>query len=58
MTEKDMEAAEKVWTELVKDRAHLDTECIEGKVEQEATWCQEAMSAVPNAMAKKIGICT
>jgi len=57
MTEENAEAAEKLWVELAKKRAHLDAECTEDEVEQEATWCQEAMSSVPNATAKKIGIC-
>jgi len=56
MTEKDLEAAEKLWRELVKERAHLDAECTEDEVEHEAAWCQEAMSSVLNATAKKIRI--
>jgi hypothetical protein len=58
MTEKDAEAAEKQWIKLVKDRAHLEAEFTEDKVEQEATWCQEAMSSVLNYTVKKIRICT
>jgi len=59
MTEGDVAAgAETLWAELAKERAHLDAECTEEKVEQEAAWCQEATSSVLNAMAKKIKICT
>jgi hypothetical protein len=36
MTEKDAEAAEKLWTELAMERAHQDAECTEDEVEQEA----------------------
>jgi len=57
MTEKDLEAAEKLWREFAKERAHLDAECTEDEVEHEAAWCQEAMSSVVNATAKKIRIC-
>jgi hypothetical protein len=52
MTEKELETAEKLWMDLVKERAHLDAECTEDEVEQEAAWCQDAMSSVPNATAK------
>jgi hypothetical protein len=58
MTEKDAEGAEKLWTELVKERAHLDAECTEDEVEQEAAWCQEAMSSVHDATTNRIMICT
>jgi len=57
MTEKDVEAAEKLWTELARERAHLDAECTEDEVEQEAEWCQEAMRIILDATAKKIRIC-
>jgi hypothetical protein len=57
MTEQDLETAEKLWTDLAKERAHLDAECTEDEVEQEAAWCQEAMSSILNATAKKIRIC-
>jgi len=57
MTEKDAEAAEKLWTELARERAHLDAECTEDEAEQGAAWCQEAMSIVLDATAKKIRIC-
>jgi hypothetical protein len=56
-TEEDAEAAEKLWTELVKERAHLDAECTADEVEQEAAWCQEAMGSVLDPTAKKIMIC-
>jgi len=57
MTEKDAEAAEKLWMELAKERAQLDVECTEDEVEQEAAWGQEATSSVLNATAKTIRIC-
>ena len=57
MMEKDVEAAEKLWMELVKERAQLDAECKEDEGEQEAAWSQEAMSSVFDATAKKIKIC-
>jgi len=56
MTEKDTEAAEKLWMEFPKERAQLDAKCTEDEVEQEAAWCQEAMSSVLDATAKKIRI--
>ena len=57
MTEKDVEAAGKLWAELAKERAQLDAEYTVDKVEQEATLCQKAMSSVLDATAKKIRIC-
>jgi len=57
MTAKDGAAAEKQWTELAKERAHLDAECTEDEIQQETTWCQEAMSSVVEATAKSIGLC-
>jgi hypothetical protein len=58
MTEEDVEVAEKLWTELAIERAHLDAECMVAEVEQEAAWCQKAMGSVLDATAKKIRICT
>jgi hypothetical protein len=57
MTEKDVEAAGKLWAELSKERAQLDAECTVDEVEQEAAWCQETMSSVLDTTAKKIRIC-
>ena len=57
MTEEDAKAVGKLWLELAKERAHLDTECTADEVEQQATWCQEAMGHVLDAMAKMIRIC-
>jgi hypothetical protein len=57
MTEEDSKAAERLWMELAKERAHLDTECTADEVEQEAAWCQEAIGSVLDTTAKKIGIC-
>jgi len=56
MTEEDAEAAEILWMELAKERAHFDAECTAEEVEQEATWCQEAMGNVLDTTAKKIRI--
>jgi len=56
MTEEDAKAAEKLWMELAKERARLDAECTADEVEQESTWCQEAMGNVLDATAKKIRI--
>jgi len=42
---------------LAKERAQLDAECTEDEVEQEAAWCQEAMSSILDAKAKKTRIC-
>jgi len=57
MMEQNLEAAEKLWMELAKERAHLSAECTEDKVEQEAAWCQEAMSSLLNTTLKKLRIC-
>lgn len=58
MMEEDLEAAEKLWRELAKKRAHLSTECTADKMGHEGAWCQEATSSVFNAAAKKIRKCT
>jgi hydrogenase maturation factor HypF (carbamoyltransferase family) len=57
MTKEDAKAVEKLWSELAKERAHLDAECTADEVEQEAAWYQEAMGNVLDATAKKIRIC-
>jgi len=57
MIEEDVEAAEKLWTELVKERAHLDAECTADEVEEDAAWCQEAIGSVLDATAEKRRIC-
>jgi len=57
MTEEDLEAAEKLWRELAKERAYLSAECTSDEVEHKAGWCQEAMSSVLIATAKHIRIC-
>jgi hypothetical protein len=54
MTEEDLEAAEELLRELAKERAYMGAECTADEVEHEAVWCQEAMSRVLNATAKKI----
>jgi len=56
-TEKEAEAAEELWMQLAKERAQQDSECTEDEVEQEAAWCQEAISSVLHATAKQIRIC-
>ena len=56
MTEEDLQAAEQLWRQLAKERAHLGAECTADEVEHEAAWCQEAMSSVLDATAKKIRI--
>jgi hypothetical protein len=43
--------------ELAKKRTQQDAECTEDEVEQEAAWCQEAISTVLDTIAKKIRIC-
>jgi len=57
MKEEDAEAAEKLWTELAKEGAHLDVACTADEVEQEAAWCQEAMGNVLDTTTQKIRIC-
>jgi hypothetical protein len=57
VTKEDPEGAEKLWTELAMERAHLDAECTADEVEEEATCRREAMGSVLEATAKKIRIC-
>jgi hypothetical protein len=38
MTEQELEAVEKLWMKLVKERVDLSAECTEDEVEQEAAW--------------------
>jgi hypothetical protein len=57
MLEEDTEVADKLWTEQASERAHLDAECTEHKVEQQAAWCQQAMNIVLETTGKKISIC-
>jgi hypothetical protein len=54
MSKQDEEAAEKLWRELERERAHLDEECRGDDVVREAEWCQEALSTGLDAKAKKI----
>jgi hypothetical protein len=59
ITEQDVETAMKLWMERVKMRAHMDADCCkEDEVEQEAIWCQRALSKDLNATEEKIRICT
>jgi len=53
-----VEAAEKLLMKFATERAHLDAECTAEKVEQEAVVCQDPMSTVLDATAKKIRIFT
>jgi hypothetical protein len=53
----DEKVAEKLWKELAGQRARLDEECTGDEVEREAKWCQEMLSKVLDAKAKKIRIC-
>jgi len=57
MMDEDAKAAEKLWAELPKESSHLDVECTEDGVEQEAAWCQEAISSILNAATKEIRLC-
>jgi hypothetical protein len=58
MTEVDAEAVEKLWMDLLKDRAHLDAECTADVVEQEAAWGEEAMGNFPITTGLMVRICT
>ena len=58
MKRKEAEVVDKLWMELAKEIAQLDTACTEDKVEREATWFQNAMSSILDPMAEKIRICT
>jgi len=57
MTEEDAKAAEKLWMERAKERAHLDAESTADEVEQEAAWCQGGIGNVLDMTAKKLMIC-
>jgi hypothetical protein len=48
--------SEKLWMELAKERAHLDADCKEDKVERHFTWCYETLRSVLNNMAMIIRI--
>jgi len=56
MTEEKAKAAEKLWPEDAKGRAHLDEECTADEMKQGATWIQEAMDHGLDNMANKIRI--
>jgi hypothetical protein len=57
MSKADEEAAEKLWKDLERDRAHLGEECTGDDVEREAEWCQAILCNVLDAKAKKMRIC-
>ena len=54
MSKEDEEAAEKLWRELERERAHLDEECTGDDVEREAELCQQTESKVLETKAKTI----
>jgi len=54
--ENNKEAKGKSWIKLVTERAHLDAECTDVPVEQEADWCQEVICSSLNATPKTIQI--
>jgi hypothetical protein len=56
--EEDVKAAEKVWMEVAKERAHQDPECTADKVEQEVAWCPKATGNLFDVTSRKIRICT
>jgi hypothetical protein len=58
MSKEDEEASEILGRELERKRAHLGKECTGDDVERDAEWCQETLSKVLDAKAKKIRICT
>jgi len=51
MTGKGKEASKKLRMELSKGTAHLDSACTDDEVEQEAKWCEETLSKVPDFTA-------
>ena len=53
-SKQDQEAAETLWKQLERERAHLGEECRGDHIEREAEWCQATMSEVQDAKAKKI----
>jgi len=57
MLQEEVEVAEKMWRERVKERANFGAESTWDKVESKAEWCQQALSKVHHATAKKIPIC-
>jgi len=57
MSKEDEKSPEKLWKELEGQRARLDEECTGDEVEREAEWCQETLSRVLDAKAKRIRIC-
>jgi macrodomain Ter protein organizer (MatP/YcbG family) len=57
VSKEDEEAADKLRRELEIERAHLGEECTGDNVDRAAEWCQDALSQVLDAKAKKIGIC-
>ena len=58
LSKEEKEAAENPWRELERERAQLGKKCMGDNVEREAESCQETLSKVLDAKAKKIRICT
>lgn len=52
MMEEDSKEAKMLCVKLVKERAHLGTECTADKVEPEAARCPPAMGNVLNVTSK------
>jgi hypothetical protein len=57
MSQEDVDVAEALWRERAKAGPYLEAESPGDEVESEAEWCQEALSKVLDATAKKITIC-
>jgi len=57
MMQEDLEAANKLQRELVKERAYPDAGCMEDEVEYDAMWCLEALNKVLDVTAKNVRIC-
>jgi hypothetical protein len=55
MAEEDAKDAQKLWMELAKERAHLDTECTADELELEAAWFQDAIGVVLDVTARRSG---
>jgi len=56
MSQEDVEVAEELWRQRAKESAHMGAESRGDEVKSDAEWCQEALSKVLDATAKKITI--
>ena len=54
--DEDEKAAQKLWMDFAKERVCQNAWCTEEEVEQEAMWCQQALSKVLVFTAKTIKI--